>query len=74
MTTTVERWVDDLRLVSEDDTVRHKNWGFTIYRTSSGPSSDQQWQRLLQTIQTGAYGGALGAIKSTEADPGFQQL
>lgn len=74
MTTTIERWLNDLRLMSEDEIVRYKNWGFIVYRTGYGPSSDQQWQQLLQTIQTGAYEGAQSATESAEADSGFQQL
>jgi hypothetical protein len=74
MTTTVETWVNDLHLLPDDEVVRHRNWGFTIYRTGYGPLSDQQWQRLLQTIQTRAYEGALSATESTEDNSGFLQL
>lgn len=28
-------------------------WGFTIYRTYYGPSSDQQWSQLLTNISNG---------------------
>jgi hypothetical protein len=64
--------MDDLRLYVDDEFVGHRNWGFTIYRTGFG--SDQQWQRLLQTIQTRAYEEAQSATETTEDDPGFQQL
>jgi hypothetical protein len=26
------------------------DWGYTIYRTAYGPSTDQRWQQLLETI------------------------
>ncbi|KAI4948995.1 hypothetical protein J4E91_005457 [Alternaria rosae] len=74
MTTTVEEWMGNLCVYEDDEFVRHRNWGFTMYRTGYGPSSDQQWQRLLQTIQTNAHEGALDATGTEEDDPGFQQL
>jgi hypothetical protein len=72
MSTDFERWMDDLRLYVDDEFVGHRNWGFTIYRTGFG--SDQQWQRLLQTIQTRAYEEAQSATETTEDDPSFQKL
>jgi hypothetical protein len=74
MTTTIEDWLNDLRLLPDDEVIRHRNWGFTIYRTDYRPSSDQQWQRLLQTIQTCAYEGALSATESSEDKSDFQHL
>jgi hypothetical protein len=74
MSIDVERWVDDLHLVLDDEFVGYRNWGFTIYRTGYGPSSEQQWQRLLQTIVTRAHEGVLNATDTIEDDPGFQQL
>jgi hypothetical protein len=44
------QWLSGLSISSDYDFVGYRNWGFTIYRTGYGPSSDQQWQRLLETI------------------------
>jgi hypothetical protein len=74
MTTSVTDWLTGLRLPSDWEFVGYRNWGFTIYRTGYGPSSDQQWQQLLQTIQTSAHKEALSVTESTEEDPGFQEL
>jgi len=74
MTTTVKEWMSNLCVYEDDEFVRHRNWGFTIYRTGYGLSSDEQWQRLLQKIQTDAREGALDATGSEEDDPGFQRL
>lgn len=74
MTTSAEEWLNELIITSDDEFASHRHWGFTIYRTGYGLSSDQQWQRLLETFQTGAHKGALDAIESTEEDPKFQEL
>ena len=74
MTTTVKEWIKNLCVYEDDEFVRHRNWGFTIYRTGYGPSSDQQWQRLLQKIQTDAREGALEATGTEEDESGFQQV
>jgi hypothetical protein len=73
MTTTIEKWLRDL-LLPDDEVDRYGNWGFTVYRTDYGPSSEQQWQQLLSTIQTCAYKGTLSVTESTKDDPGFQHL
>ena len=74
MTTSAEEWLNELLIPSDDDFASHRHWGFTIYRTGYGPSSDQQSQRLLETIQTGAHERALDATESTEEDSEFQEL
>ncbi|KAI4625859.1 hypothetical protein J4E80_002992 [Alternaria sp. BMP 0032] len=74
MTTTIKEWMSNLCIYEDDDFVCHRNWGFTIYRTGYGPSSDQQWQRLLQKIQTDARKGALEATGTEEDESGFQQV
>jgi hypothetical protein len=82
MTTSAKEWLGELSILSQDDFggnfAGRRHWGFTIYRTGYGPSSDQQWQRLLETIQAGAYEGAFDAIESEEEDPKrdaeFQEL
>jgi hypothetical protein len=75
----VEDWVNDLHILSNEEEggnfIGYRNWGFTIYRTGyTGSSSDQQWQQLLQTIQTAAHKGALSITGTTEQDPAFQEL
>lgn len=66
---------EDLRYYSDEGhPVGYRNWGFTVYRTGYGPSSDEQWQRLLQTIQTHAYEKTLSVTCLPEDDPGFQQI
>lgn len=74
MTTNVEKWLRDLCLLADDEIIGHRNWGFTVYRTGYGPSSGQQWQRLLQTIQASAHKKALEVTQATEDNPYFQQL
>jgi hypothetical protein len=71
-----ERWLLDLHPIIDGEVYedRHRNWGFTIYRTAYGPSTDQQWQRLLQTIQTHAYKSTLSITGITGDDPIFQKL
>jgi hypothetical protein len=71
MTTSAKEWLNELLIPSDDDYAghRYRSWGFTIYRTGYGPSSDQQWQRLLKTIQSGAHEEAFDAIESEEEDP-----
>jgi hypothetical protein len=70
------RWLKELRYLSETaallDCFRH--WGFTVYRTGYGPSSDQQWEKLFQKIQTQAYEKILRVTGATESDPSFQQI
>jgi hypothetical protein len=78
MTTDAKTWLNELLILSDDDFAGRRHWGFTIYRTGYGPSSDQQWQRLLETIKAGAHEGAFEAIESEkedpEDDPEFQEL
>ena len=78
MTTDAKTWLNELLIPSDDDFAGRRHWGFTIYRTGYGPSSDQQWQRLLETIKAGAHEGAFEAIESEkedpEDDPEFQEL
>ncbi|KNG50448.1 hypothetical protein TW65_02199 [Stemphylium lycopersici] len=74
MTTPAKEWLKELRIPSDYDFAGYRHWGFTIYRTGYGPSSDQQWQRLLETIQTGAHDGAVSVIESTKEDHIFQEL
>jgi hypothetical protein len=71
MTTSTKQWLNELLIPSDDDYAGHRHWGFTIYRTGygPGPSSDQQWQRLLELIQTSAHEEAFDAIESEEEDP-----
>ncbi|CAN9079492.1 unnamed protein product [Alternaria sp. RS040] len=71
MTTSAKQWLNELLIPSDDDYAGHRHWGFTIYLTGygPGPSSDQQWQRLLEMIQTSAHEEAFDAIESEEEDP-----
>lgn len=70
----VATWMKTLISPSEDCESLIRNWGFTIYRTGYGPSSDQQWQDLLQKIQTHAYKNALRMTGATEDDASFQEI
>lgn len=70
----VAKWMKTLTYSSEDCESLIRSWGFTIYRTGYGPSSDQQWQDLLQKIQTYAYKNALRMTGATEDDAGFQEI
>ncbi|KAF2995350.1 hypothetical protein E8E13_002558 [Curvularia kusanoi] len=70
----VTEWMRTLLCPLEDLKDHFRTWGFTIYRTCFKPSSDQQWQDLLQKIQTHAYENALEMTGATEDDPGFQEI
>jgi hypothetical protein len=74
MNTLAQQWLDELLIPSDYDFAGYRHWGFTIYRTGYGPSSDQQWQRLLETIQTSAHDEARSVTESTKEDPTFQEL
>lgn len=73
---TAAEWLKELHYPSDidgdEDLIR--SWGFTIYRTFYGPSSDQEWQQLVETIQKQAYEKALSGTSSNEDDPEFQHL
>ncbi|KAF7677363.1 hypothetical protein GT037_004222 [Alternaria burnsii] len=74
MNNLAQPWLSELSIPSEYSFVGYRHWGFTIYRTGYGPSSDQQWQRLLETIQTSAHDEARSVTESTKDDPAFQVL
>ncbi|KAK8069899.1 hypothetical protein PG994_006515 [Apiospora phragmitis] len=42
---------DGLYWVTEEDDAFHLTWGFTLYRTEYGGSSEQRWQALVAKIQ-----------------------
>ncbi|KAH7093222.1 hypothetical protein FB567DRAFT_170067 [Paraphoma chrysanthemicola] len=70
------KWHEELRYVSETGAIvdDFRNWGYTIYRTAYGPSTDQRWQRLLEKIQIQAYAATLRVCKTTADNPAVQQL
>jgi hypothetical protein len=76
MSADLGEWLSQLHPIIDGEVYedRHREWGFTIYRTVHGPSTDQQWQRLLQTIQTHAHESTLSITDATEDDPVFQKL
>ncbi|OAL04191.1 hypothetical protein IQ06DRAFT_199246, partial [Phaeosphaeriaceae sp. SRC1lsM3a] len=51
-----------------------RNWGFTVYRTSYEPSTEEQWQRFLEKVQTHAYKQTLEVADASENDPYFLQI
>tara|TARA_R110002003_G_scaffold118_6_gene10554 strand:- start:478 stop:1092 length:615 start_codon:yes stop_codon:yes gene_type:complete len=69
-------WHEQLRYLSETVAIvdDFRNWGYTIYRTAYGPSTDQRWQQLLEKIQTQAYAATLRVCKTTADDPTVQQV
>jgi hypothetical protein len=69
-------WLSSLHPIIDREVCEdcHHEWGFTIYRTGYGPSTNHQWQRLLQTIQTHAHKATLRITGVTDDDPVFQQL
>ncbi|OAK96382.1 hypothetical protein IQ06DRAFT_351812 [Phaeosphaeriaceae sp. SRC1lsM3a] len=73
---TATKWLRHLHYPSEvggeADLIR--TWGFPIYRTAYGPSTDQKWEQLLKTIRTHAYDNTLRITEATEDDPIFQQI
>jgi len=73
---TAARWLGDFRYPSEDVPVvdHFRHWGYTIYRTSYGPSSDQQWEELLKSMRSQAYNKILKLAEATEDDPNFQKI
>ncbi|KAH7396746.1 hypothetical protein DE146DRAFT_657596 [Phaeosphaeria sp. MPI-PUGE-AT-0046c] len=73
---TAAEWLRELHYPSDIDGQADliRSWGFTIYRTAYGPSSEQQWQQLLQTMQKQAEEKILSSTDATEDDPTFQHL
>jgi hypothetical protein len=71
-------WHERLRCEPPADTVAivddFHNWGYTIYRTAYGPSTDQRWQQLLEKLQTQAYAATLKVCETTADDPAVQQV
>ncbi|KAH7093807.1 hypothetical protein FB567DRAFT_516106 [Paraphoma chrysanthemicola] len=71
-------WRERLRCESDTDTAAivddFHNWGYTIYRTTYGPSTDQRWQQLLEKLQTQAYAATLKVCKTTADNPAVQQV
>jgi hypothetical protein len=69
-------WHEQLRYLSETVAIvdDFRNWGFTIYRTAYGPSTDQQWQQLLEKIQTKARTATSRVCQATADDPAVQQI
>ncbi|KAH6639117.1 hypothetical protein C7974DRAFT_126550 [Boeremia exigua] len=67
-------WHEQLRYVSETVAIvdDFRNWGYTIYRTAYGPSTDQQWQQLLEKIRTQAYAATLRVCEAD--DPAVQEI
>ncbi|KAH7377903.1 hypothetical protein BKA66DRAFT_443151 [Pyrenochaeta sp. MPI-SDFR-AT-0127] len=69
-------WHERLRCLSETVAIvdDFRNWGYTIYRTAYGPSTDQRWQQLLEKIQTQAYAATLRVCQTIADDPAIQQV
>jgi hypothetical protein len=69
-------WHEQLHYLSETVAILDdfRNWGYTIYRTAYGPSTDQRWQQLLEKIQTQAYAATLRVCDTTADDPAVQQV
>jgi hypothetical protein len=74
-------WLNILLINSEDPDVSgdrfddtYYTWGFRIYRTSYGASSEQQWQDLIEKIQSEAKEETAIVTGSDENDPTFQKV
>jgi hypothetical protein len=68
-------WHEKLRISNTEAIVDDfRNWGYTIYRTAYGPSTDQRWQQLLKYIQTQAHAATSSVCESTADNPTIQQL
>jgi hypothetical protein len=71
----LSEWHEQLRYLSETEAIvdDFRNWGYTIYRTAYGPSTDQRWQQLLEQIRTQAHAATLSVCESTADDPALSQ-
>ncbi|KAF2820808.1 hypothetical protein CC86DRAFT_332805 [Ophiobolus disseminans] len=69
-------WHEQLRYLSETVAIvdDFRNWGYTIYRTAYGPSTDERWQQLLDKIRTQAYAATSRVCQTTADDPTVQQI
>lgn len=69
------RWLRSLHYASDrGDESQCRNWGFTVYRTSYGPSTEEQWQHFLQKVQTHAYKQTQEVADASENNPDFVQI
>jgi hypothetical protein len=69
-------WHEKLRYLSKTVEIvdEFRNWGFTIYRTAYGPSTDQRWQTLLEKIHTKTNAATSRVCQTTADDPAVQQV
>jgi hypothetical protein len=70
------QWHEQLRYFSETVPIvdNFRNWGYTVYRTAYGLSTDQRWQQLLEKIQTRAYAATSRVCEATADDPAVQRV
>jgi hypothetical protein len=57
-----------------DLTVYDSVWGFTVYRTAYRPSSEEQWQALLDDIRADVVEQMTGPDGKYQADPTAQRM
>jgi hypothetical protein len=57
-----------------DLTPYYRPWGFTIYRTTYGSSSDEHWHSLLDLIHAGVTSEIMSSNGADQADPVAQQI
>ena len=78
----LDQWINTLRCYEygasyTDEQVAnlpYRNWGFTIYRTYYGPTSQQAWETLLSKITLGTQESAEEMTDSDADDSEFQQM
>lgn len=76
-----QNWLRSLLIDPEDPDVSgdqsdgtYRTWGFRIYRTSYGASSEQQWTELIEKIRSEAKEETAIVTDSDENDPVFQKV
>jgi hypothetical protein len=78
----LDQWINTLRCYEygasyTDEQVAnlpYRNWGFTIYRTYYGPTSQQAWETLLSKITLETQESAEEMTDSDADDSEFQQM
>ncbi|KAF2438307.1 hypothetical protein P171DRAFT_371553 [Karstenula rhodostoma CBS 690.94] len=50
------------------------DWGFTVYRTAYGPSSDEHWHALLEDIRADVLEQLTGPDGTCQAEPVAQHI
>lgn len=65
---------EDVSPAGADLAPYYSAWGFTIYRTAYGPSSEEQWKALLDDIRADVVEQITGPDGKCQAEPTAQHI